>query len=106
MGNEFNQSVNKLPPKLTHLTTGNEFNQPVDKLPPTLMHLTTGNKFNQAVNKIPPKLTHLTTRDQSQPVDKLPPTFTTGNEFNRPAPPQYKKQPPSLKPTQIDCAIC
>jgi hypothetical protein len=35
---EFNQPVDKLPLKLTHLTTGDKFNQPVDKLPPTLTH--------------------------------------------------------------------
>jgi hypothetical protein len=54
---EFNQSVDKLPPTLTHLTTGFHFNQPVDKLPSTLIHLTTGFYFNQPVDKLPPTLT-------------------------------------------------
>jgi hypothetical protein len=77
IGNNFNQPVDKLLPKLTHLTTREKFNQPVDKLSITLTHLTTGYEFNQPVAKLPPTLTHLKTGCKfNQPVHTLPPTLT------------------------------
>lgn len=58
VGNNFNQPVDKLPPKLVHLTTSDSFNQPVDKLPPTLTLLITGCRFNQLVD-LPQTLIHI-----------------------------------------------
>jgi hypothetical protein len=73
----FNQTVDKLPSSLTHLTFGFNFNQNVEKLPSSLTHLTLGNKFNQSVDKLPPSLTHLTFGEEfNQSVDNLPFSLT------------------------------
>jgi hypothetical protein len=74
---DFNQSVDNLPPNITHITFGHDFNQSVDNLPPNVTHLTFGDDFNQSVDNLPPNVTHLTFGYRfNQPVDKLPITVT------------------------------
>jgi hypothetical protein len=70
---KFNQQVDKLPKKLTHLTFGSRFNQYVDNLPENLTHLILGFEFNQPVDNLPKNLTHLTFGESFyQSVDNLP----------------------------------
>ncbi len=72
-GDDFNSSLDYLPPRLTHLTLGYCFDQPVDNLPNTLAHLVFGSHFTQNVDKLPKSLVHLVLgRDFDQPIDKLP----------------------------------
>ena len=69
----FNQTVDKLPQNITHLTFGFRFNQKVDKLPQSITHLTFSWVFDQTVDNLPQNLTHLTFGyDFNQKVDNLP----------------------------------
>ena len=69
----FNNPIDNLPKKLTHLTFGYCFNLSVDYLPETLTHLTFGYKFNKSVDYLPETLTHLTFGYSfNQSVDNLP----------------------------------
>ncbi len=56
---DFNQPVDNLPKKLTHLTFGYYFNKEVNNLPKSLTHLTFGKKFNQQADNLPNSLIHL-----------------------------------------------
>ncbi len=57
-GHYFNQNVDNLPPKLTHLIFGSAFNQIVNNLPQNLTSLTfcEYSEFNRKINKLPKKL--------------------------------------------------
>jgi hypothetical protein len=72
-GFDFNQTVDNIPPTLTHLKTGHCFNKQVDKLPPHSPHISTKQLINfyphlNSTNQF--KLTHLTGHAFNHPVDK------------------------------------
>jgi hypothetical protein len=77
-GTKINDSVDTLPPNLTHLTLPYDFNQPVDHLPSTLTHLSLSGKFNQPIDNLPPCLLALNigwvNSPFNHPVDHLPPS--------------------------------
>jgi hypothetical protein len=85
----FNQKVDNLPLKLTHLTFGAWFNQKVDNLPKNIIHLTFGYYFNKEVDNLPKNLTHITFSNDcvfNQKVDYLPKNLTHlffSDDFNQ-----------------------
>ena len=71
-GEEFNQSVNYLPPSLTHLFFGYSFNKSVDALPNKLLFISFGNQFNKTIDNLPHGITEIEFGyNFSQSIDKL-----------------------------------
>lgn len=87
----FNDSIDNLPPNVTHLSFADKFNKPVDNLKylKHLTHITFGYKFNQPVDNLPESLIDVTFGAKfNKPVDKLPKnlkhlTFDRGGAFTR-----------------------
>lgn len=56
---EFNESLDCLPPYLVELHLGENFDQPLDRLPQTLRSLTVGSAFSHSLKNLPPGLVQL-----------------------------------------------
>ena len=82
----FNQSLDNLPQKLTHLTLGFSFNHPITSLPKTLTHLIFGInenchtyiRFAHSLSYLPSSLAYIEFQGQIAPenillVGKIPP---------------------------------
>jgi len=58
-GYSFNQSVDKLPSSLTHLTLGESFNNSIDNIPNTITILNLCNNYQLHITKLPANLKYL-----------------------------------------------
>lgn len=73
-GTGFNQPIDHLPPRLTHLVVGTNFNKPVNNLPSTLKYFKAGEKFDHSIDNLPDAVTHIILHN-IPPINKLPPSL-------------------------------
>jgi len=88
-GQNFNQSVDKLPATIVFIHFGYYFDQPVDNLPPLLKTIIFGANFDHMIDNLPSLVDRIIFSSQglfNQSITKLPPSLTylkLSRGFNR-----------------------
>lgn len=106
-GDNFNTTVDKLPPNITDITFGKNFNKYINNLPNSLINLRLGDNFNRNIDNISQKnglknLQKLYFGEKfKMSVDNLPQSLIKikfGGEFNQ----KIDKLPPNIKIIKFD----